>query len=222
MKKAMLLHLTGIVVLLIATFFFIQILGCHSPGGSAENTSTGASQEPDKEIVIDIDGIQYHTITIGNQEWMVENLKSKRFRTGDPIPEVTDPSRWRKMKSAAMCSYDNDTINITAYGRLYNGYAVTDPRGICPAGWRVASDADWYVLTNSMGGELQAGRQLMEGGFTALFSGYHTLGAYGFFWTSTEETEQTLMSRFIQSDWQGISRLDNPKNYGFSVRCIKE
>jgi hypothetical protein len=89
---------------------------------------------PATDTMTDIDGNVYKTIKIGNQVWMAENLKVTRYRNGDPIPKVTNNSKWNNLKSGAYCIYNNDNANISTYGLLYNWYAVDDSRNIAPEG----------------------------------------------------------------------------------------
>lgn len=104
--------------------------------------------------VTDIDGNQYQSIILGNQEWMKENLKAKRFRNGEAPVDVSNPDQWASISSngnpsgiAASCYHNYDSAANSMYGRLYNWYVVADPRGICPAGWHVPTDHDWQLLT---------------------------------------------------------------------------
>ena len=98
--------------------------------------------------VTDIDGNVYNTVIIGTQTWMVENLKVTHYRNGNPIQNVTDNNDWIGLTTGAFCWYNNDIINKNVYGALYNWYTVSDTRNICPTGWHVATDADWYALEN--------------------------------------------------------------------------
>jgi uncharacterized protein (TIGR02145 family) len=103
-------------------------------------------------LVSDIDGNQYKTIEIGSQTWMAENLKTSRYRNGDPIPEVTAPGPWGALNTGAFCWYNNDSAKYDCpYGRLYNWFAAVDARKLCPVGWRIPSDEDWKVLERQMG-----------------------------------------------------------------------
>jgi len=102
--------------------------------------------------VIDIDGNEYKTIKIGDQEWMAENLKVTRYRNGDPIPKVINHSEWisNEPRIGKYCSYDNDDSNISTYGLLYN-YGVVYYDDIAPVGWHVPTDEDWKELEMSLG-----------------------------------------------------------------------
>jgi uncharacterized protein (TIGR02145 family) len=86
------------------------------------------------------------SVTIGNQIWTSQNLSLLRYRNGDTIPNITDPAEWANLTTGAYCNYNNDEFNAPIYGRLYNWYAVNDPRGLAPTGWHVASDAEWNKL----------------------------------------------------------------------------
>ncbi len=96
-----------------------------------------------KANITDIDGNIYTSVIIGTQTWLVENLKTKHFNNGDLIPTMagsnsnaTQPYQW--------VMYDESYANV--YGRLYSWAVTTDPRGVAPTGYRVASDADWTTL----------------------------------------------------------------------------
>ena len=86
------------------------------------------------------------SVTIGNQIWTSQNLDVTTYRNGDAIPQVTDPTAWANLTTGAWCYYNNDAANGPIYGKLYNWYAVNDPRGLAPTGWHVASDAEWNKL----------------------------------------------------------------------------
>lgn len=98
-----------------------------------------------RPTVSDIDGNIYNTITIGEQTWMIENLKTTRFNNGTLIPNVTDKEEWAIYFKAAYCNYNNDTSNVAIYGRLYNWYAIKTNK-LAPIGWHVPTDADWIKL----------------------------------------------------------------------------
>jgi uncharacterized protein (TIGR02145 family) len=93
----------------------------------------------------DYDGNVYKTVVIGAQLWMAENLKTTHYGNGDPIPNVTDNSLWSSL-SGAYCNYNNDTNIGSTYGRLYNFSVIVDSRNLCPNGWHVPSDDEWYKL----------------------------------------------------------------------------
>jgi uncharacterized protein (TIGR02145 family) len=113
--------------------------------------------------VKDYDGNNYPTFKINNQEWMQKNLDVSHFRNGDVIPQVQDDVAWFNAKTPAWCYYENKTANGVIFGKLYNHYAVEDPRGLAPAGWHIPTIAEYTKLldflglsgTNFLGGSLK-------------------------------------------------------------------
>ncbi len=102
--------------------------------------------------VQDIDGNQYSSVIIGSQEWMSENLKVTKFSNGDIIANITSAAQWYNFSSPAWCNYENNTINNTIYGKLYNQYVAIDNRNVCPSGWHVPTSLEWYQLSTFLGG----------------------------------------------------------------------
>lgn len=84
---------------------------------------------------------------------MAENLAVSRYRNGDEIPQVQDAAEWNRLTTGAWCYYENNSANGVTYGKLYNWYAVNDPRGLAPEGWHVPSDNEWQMLVEKTGGE---------------------------------------------------------------------
>ncbi|HTX88243.1 MAG TPA: fibrobacter succinogenes major paralogous domain-containing protein [Bacteroidales bacterium] len=124
------------------TAFFISA-GCKKPDSGSTGNTGGT--------VTDIDGNVYHTVVIGSQTWMKENLATVHYRNGDPVPRITVDSLWINADSGAYCNYNNDTSLVKTYGRLYNWYAVTDLRQLAPAGWHIPSDSEWMQLERFLG-----------------------------------------------------------------------
>ncbi|MFA6571391.1 MAG: fibrobacter succinogenes major paralogous domain-containing protein, partial [Bacteroidota bacterium] len=104
------------------------------------------------------------TILIGTQVWMKKNLDVDHYRNGDTIPEVKDPKIWAKLKTGAWCYYGNSLDEGKIYGKLYNWFAVNDPRGLAPAGWHIPTDTEWTTLTSNLGGESGAGGKMKSKG----------------------------------------------------------
>jgi uncharacterized protein (TIGR02145 family) len=77
---------------------------------------------------------------------MQSNLKVSRYNNGDAIYTDLDNDQWRNTEEGAYAIYDDDPANDALYGKLYNHYAVTDDRGLCPTGWHVPTDEEWNVL----------------------------------------------------------------------------
>ncbi|MBK9357316.1 MAG: fibrobacter succinogenes major paralogous domain-containing protein [Bacteroidales bacterium] len=196
----------------------------------------------------DTDGTSYKTIVIGTHTWMAENLRTVRFRNGDSIPEVASNTEWKSLSTAAYCNYENTTNrdDIATTGRLYNWFAVSDSRNLAPEGWHVATDADWLELTTFLGNEDFAGGKLKEttmlhwfnpntgatnqSGFTALPGGrreytdgsFINKGTDGFWWTGSAYNPDYSWYRYLHFDVTDCYRANFHKQYGFSVRCVKD
>jgi len=195
--------------------------------------------------ITDIEGNVYKIIQIGNQVWMVENLRVTHYSNGDPITKVTNGTTWSTLTTGAYCDYDNTPSNSTTYGKIYNWYTVQDSRKLCPTGWHVPLDSEWTLLTDYLGGESVAGGKLKEigtihwqspnsgatneSGFTALPGGHRDyvgafkyLGSYGSWWSATESRPIYAWYRFLDYDFSNFTRNDRKKQLGFSVRCLKD
>ena len=105
----------------------------------------------DAQTVTDYDGNLYHTVTIGSQEWLIENLNVTHFRNGDPIPEIQDSILWANQNVGAMCYFNNNTTNAAIYGGIYNWFSVNDSRGLAPTGWHIPTDIEWKILEIHLG-----------------------------------------------------------------------
>ncbi len=190
-----------------------------------------------------ISGQTYKVVRIGNQIWMLKNLKVTKYNDGTDIPNVTDNDQWAKISTGAYCWYRNDKNNSETYGALYNWFAIETGK-LCPTGWHVPSDSEWLELTNFLGGEDVAGGKLKESGtthwkspnkgannessFTALPGGsrycdgsFNYIGDHGFWWSSIEDSSTHAWYRFMSFD-QGLMRSYYNKTGGFSIRCIKD
>jgi len=128
--------------------------------------------------VSDIDGNVYPTVTIGTQTWMTVNLKVTHYQNGDSIINGLTGFNWADSAVGAYTFPNDDTTNNPVYGKLYNAYAINDPRNIAPLGWHVATDSDWQVLefnegmaapdTGATGARGTIGGKLLQGGPSGL------------------------------------------------------
>ncbi len=186
------------------------------------------------------------TIVIGTQQWMSNNLDVGFYRNGDPIPQVTDPTAWAGLTTGAWCYLNNQNFNSNLYGKLYNWYAVNDPRGLAPSGWHIPSNAEWTTLETTLGGTLVAGGPLKEAGtsywaapntgannssgFTGFpgssrasngnFNGTNTFGNW---WSSSEPgATSTAYGRYLFNNSANLYFITIAKQTGFSVRCIRD
>jgi uncharacterized protein (TIGR02145 family) len=215
--------------------------------GSLLIFTNGCKKNSDKPIAVsDTDGNAYHSVTIGTQEWLVENQKTTKYNDGTVIPLIITNSGWANLTTPGYCFYDNDAgINKATYGALYNWYTVNTGK-LCPAGWHVPSDADWITLTNYLGGESLAGGKLKEtgtthwvvpndgatnsSGFTAVPGGYrqedgsfNNINDDNFWWSTTSHTSQTTKawSRGVNYNYPYVYNDIYLKSFGYSVRCLR-
>lgn len=230
------------------TIYYVRAYATNRTGTAYGNeicfTSTGT--------VIDIDGNQYNAVTLGTQTWMVENLKTTKYNDGTVIPLVTDNITWYNLTSPAFCwlnygaLYNWYTVNssklaptgwhvptdaewnklenyLIANGYNYDG--STTGNKIAKA---MAATYDWFTTytTGVIGRDLTKNN---NSGFSALPAGYRTglgdfnaLGTYSLWWSSTEYNTTNSWYRSLGYTSMGLSSVSNPKNYGFSVRCVKD
>ena len=199
--------------------------------------------------ITDVEGNSYKTVTIGTQTWMAQNLKVSKYNDGTPMSNVKDSIEWSKLTTGAWCYYNKDEKNNTKYGKLYNWYAVSKTsngnKNVCPTGWHVPTDAEWTVLTDYLGGESVAGGKMKEVGTTnwnspntsatntSLFTGlpgglryynghYSYIGYYGYWWSSTEGGTLYAWTRYLDSSNGDAGIYSNDKDYGLSVRCLRD
>jgi uncharacterized protein (TIGR02145 family) len=190
--------------------------------------------------VTDIDGNIYNTVKIGNQVWMVENLKTTKFNDGIQLELVDDTVLNTNLFH--YCWYMNDEATYkNFYGALYNSYVVSNGK-ICPVGWHVPSDTDWNILAEYLGGRSVAGGKMKEpgnihwripntgstneSGFTALPAPYRPKTGFfpsagqvdiAYWWSATDK--QTWYTTSFSTDlhtWKGSF------GYEYSIRCLKD
>ena len=107
---------------------------------------TGFQFESDE--IMDVDSNTYRTVKIGDQIWMVDNLRTGRYRDGSPVTHILDDTEWKLAHYGGWSWYDHlDTLDVTL-GKLYNHHAIQDYRGLCPTDWHVPTDQEWNILIN--------------------------------------------------------------------------
>jgi uncharacterized protein (TIGR02145 family) len=183
-------------------------------------------------------------IKIGNQIWMCKNLDVENYRNGDPIPEYGLWSGWEDLTTGAWCFPRDDYFNGPIYGKLYNWYAVNDPRGLAPEGWHIPTEAEWDTLITYLGGDSIAGGKLKESGlehwlapnngatnesgFTALPAGFRIGNPFAQFrrecgfWTNNYIDNGKATTFSLANSWIGIDKYNANLNWAYSIRCIKD
>ena len=183
--------------------------------------------------------VQKSEVIIVAQAWMTKNLEVTTFRNGDPIPQASSDEAWKKAgenKQPAYC-YNGET-----FGKLYNWYAVNDPRGLAPEGWHIPTDTEWTQLSDYLGGKDVAGKKMKstsgwnnkgngtnESGFNGLPGGYRgsdgTFGGQGDngdWWSASETSTGHAGSRGLDRSGDFLGRYGYDKGKGFSVRCLRD
>ncbi len=184
------------------------------------------------------------TVVIGTQTWAEANLDVITFRNGDTIPEARTVEEWvaaGKAGRPAWCYYNNDTVAGGKYGKLYNWYAVNDPRNLAPEGWEIPGNEDWTKLVYFLGGSQVAGLKMKstigwsegnngtnESGFTGLPGGYRVengtfinAGKIGIWWSSSAGHSSSAYDYYLFMS-PGLGRSTNLASRGESVRCLKK
>jgi uncharacterized protein (TIGR02145 family) len=197
------------------------------------------------EIISDIDGNVYHTITIGTQVWMAENLKTTKYNDGTEIPFIVDTAAvWYELNAPGCCWYNDDASTKDIIGVLYNWHAVNTGK-LCPNGWHIPTDEEWTILTDFLGGEKVAGGKMKATGtelwsspntgannssgltvFPAGFRGKtgfipHAVNSNALFWSSTAFDDVDAWTRYLLFDSEAVGRNNGGKYHGFSIRCLK-
>ena len=195
------------------------------------------------ELIFDVDSNQYPIVQIGNQEWMAQNLRTSKYSNGQDVNQ--NFQIWTGEIGQYTWYVSDSSTYEEPYGKLYNWYAVTDSQGLCPSGWHVPNDSEWDQLIIFLGGSSEAGGPLKEAGnehwlcpntgatnhtgFTALPGGARSNGGtfFGitsgcFFWSASESTIITAPAKTLGSNSASIGPNIYNKNYGLSVRCLKD
>jgi uncharacterized protein (TIGR02145 family) len=176
-----------------------------------------------QDLISDYDGNQYAVKKIGNQVWMMENLKSIHDAKG------------RKVKRVC---YDLIRENCDEYGGLYSWDELRvdedkdSLQGICPHGWHVPSDAEWTVLIENLGGADSAAYLIKmdttlfniqyAGNYHKRLKNYNYKGSIAYFWSANSFSMTAAWMRMIGRNNVNVNRSTVPKTYCLSVRCVKD
>ena len=221
--------------LILGTFLAITAILFSSCGASSSSDSTSTEKVEGSTESTESGAV----VTIGTQVWTSQNLDVSTYRNGDVIPQVQDHQAWKRIATGAWCYYNNDASNGTKYGKLYNWYAVNDPRGLAPAGFHIPSDAEWKILTDYLGGTAAAGTKmksstgwLLNGnstnssGFAGFPGGagekgsFSSIGTYGYWWSATEFGSEDAWYRCLNYQNGNVYSFSYSKRNAFSIRCL--
>ncbi len=233
------IFLSLILILLVPAIFIVAYYRWNENGISIDG------QEKIKHENIDILAT-FPEKKIGNQIWMTENLDIAQFQNGDPIYECRSVDEWLnacEKKEPAWCYYNNDPSHAEIYGKLYNWYAVNDPRGLAPIGWHIPTHDEFMELETTQFGK--EGKKLKSssewyadqngdepGGFNGFPGGcreykypnlkYKGMFELGCFWSSTSVDNKSSWCHFLAVNLESMDRVRIDKKCGMSVRCIKD
>ena len=200
--------------------------------------AVSCKKDDDEISITDADGNHYHSVVIGFQTWMVENLMTTRLNDGTPLSNLTDAWDWIQPGSPGYCWYDNDaSSNKLLYGALYNFMAVNSSR-LCPEGWHVPDDHEWTTLIDYLGGDSIASSKMREAvsgapgwssnstnssGFSAHPGGFRggaffSLRTLGYWWSASSTASLNSYLEITSKCKQEAFSY----GFGFSVRCLKD
>jgi uncharacterized protein (TIGR02145 family) len=242
MKKILL----GIIVVGLST-----LVGCEKEDDSDTETTDSTETTSDDSLIeygegaTDIDGNIYTSVIIGDQEWMVENLRTTNYSDGTPIPNdtVIDTLSY----SGACFNYEHDSKYESTYGKLYNWYAVETGK-LAPKGWHVPTDSEWKVLTDYLAANGHTGTALksksgwndnwwdgtsgngtddygwngLPGGYLDHEGNFRTIGNDGFWWSSSHDFPSAARSFNLHLLDDVYRSPNDSKRNGFSVRCLRD
>lgn len=219
-------------------FFSVLVFSAVLMTSYTTSSSKLTNQSNNNELV-------HNEIIIGEQVWMKENLNVDKFRNGDLIPQVKTKRAWKranKKKQPAWCYYNNNPNNGETHGKLYNWYAVNDPRGLAPEGWAIPSQAEWQKLVVYLGGNKPAASKIQaantwrnsnnsskNSGFNAFPSGYRSISKNDDFmeidflsaWWSSLLSENNFSVTYVLDAYKNsIYKTELDMGDGASVRCI--
>lgn len=205
---------------------------------------SGCKEDEVIDEVTDTDGNVYKMITLLDQVWMAEDLRTTKYNDGTPIPNITDNTAWSNLTSPGYSWYNNDMFYKYTNGALYNWNAVNTQK-LCPTGWHVPTKAEVETLINNFGGSLLAGGKLKETttthwqapnegasnstNFTALGGGkrdidgsFRSMFSTGEFWTSTKNNDSFANVMGLTYDKRDAYVYQLNLKTGATVRCIKD
>lgn len=199
---------------------------------SLSNSTSAFAQSTPAASITDAEGNSYRTIKIGNQTWMVDNLRTTKYNDGTPIATVSEIGDLRKSTMPAYSLHNNGNAN---YGNLYNWYAVATNK-LAPKGWHIPSKQDWDLLLNYLGGFSKAGDKMkannwspngvsgfdgMPAGFLANSGMFTNVGNAAFWWSSRERNATQGDYVKIMSSMPSALSNGAVKQFFLSVRCVK-
>ena len=221
--------------------FTVSLQATNSFGYNTKTITVTVTEPADSGTMV-YEGRTYKTIVINGKEWMAENLAYLPAVYPSSSGSNTDPRYYVYDYKGTDAIEAKTTPNYTTYGVLYNWSAA---KAACPPGWHLPSDDEWTALTTFLGGENVAGGKMKEfgtthwlspntgasneSGFSGLPGGYRSdwavfqnIGGYGRWWSSSAVSPDDARSRTLLNNSNEISSERTYKEYGLSVRYVKD
>ena len=241
----------------------LNAFGTDCPDPNEPETAEWTCGDP-----VNYHGFDYATVQIGEQCWFAENLRTELYKNGDTLLSSLSDFEWNSTTEGANAIYGegdiscqnssaegdacDDVWSLEEYGRLYNWYATSDTRGLCPNGWYVPSDTDWMILEIALGmteseasgtfargtdqgTQMKASYGWIEEGYGTNTSGFSGRGGgrriysvfteaeeFGHWWASSSAANDYAWFRGLGASFEGVVRMGAPMNGGFSIRCLKD
>ena len=231
-------------VLLLTALFLLLISGCDK-----DNPEPDPAEETNE--LFDIDGNRYTMVTIGEQVWMIENLRTTRYNDEEPIALIEDNEHWSNLQEGAYCWYDNEKESyMESYGALYSRDAAKSGK-LCPTGWQVPGKEDWEELVDFLGGDYlsptydhpgyvlkdttdiywkeenmifatnETGWTGRGGGMRSANGNFIELRETGNWWSSEDHWKYDTWGRRLGYNHGHLLNIGDENDLGFSVRCIQ-
>ena len=231
-------------VFLLTALLLLFIAGCDK-----DNTEPDPTEETNE--LFDIDGNSYRKVTIGEQVWMVENLRTTHYNDGEPIALIEGNEDWSNLQEGAYCWYNNDKeSHMESFGALYSRDAAKSGR-LCPAGWQVPGKEDWKELVDFLGGDVLSpdwdnpGHALKETGYVywEIENQLHTTNSTGWsgrgggmrsangnfielresgnWWSAEDHWKYDTWGHRLGHNHGYLLNIGDDNDLGFSVRCIQ-
>ena len=190
--------------------------------GNELSFTTPVDHSGEKGTVSDIEGNVYQTIGIGSQIWTTGNMRATKLNDGSDIIPAKCYRCWSFITTPGYCWYDNDEMNKSTYGGLYNWYTVNSMK-LCPAGWHVPGDDEWTILETFLGGSnVVDALSCLPGGYRGDLATFIGFGEVSVFWTTSMASSDKADYRSLQINGIEIKRGISPVGWGASVRCVKD
>jgi len=209
-------------------------------GTAYGSVRTFSTRLPCGQAIVFYGNVTYHSVLIGSQCWLKENLNIGTRITGSQNQDPTNPT-------IEKYCFNDDSTNCSIYGGLYQwdeamrSSVSPGAQGICPYNWHIPSDAEWSVLTAFLGGDSVAGTKMKStdgwynngngtniSGFNAFPGGnrgnnasFNNLTQLAYFWTSTQSDANESWNRKLGYDTAIVTKYNSFKTNGFSIRCIR-